>query len=187
MWKVNVTLGREFVMRRIFLILALVLALVPATVHAEGTTVMIGAQSVSFGGDVGEFFDVPPGPGIAFLVSLDVGIPIDLRAGVRNATEENAGGDVKYQWIEVGPRFVVGVEGATIRPDWFFGIGSYDLEMNDVDYDTAIGGYVGLGIEESVSDRYVGRVEVKGAVWKSDPNNLDVATLNISLFFGVNF
>jgi hypothetical protein len=174
-------------MKRIFLILALVLALVPATVHAEGTTVMIGAQSVSFGADVGEHFDVPPGPGIALLVGLDVGFPLDLRAGVRNATEENVGGDVKYQWIEVGPRFVLGVEGATIRPDWFFGIGSYDLEMNNVEYDTAIGGYAGLGIEEYISDKYLGRVEVKSSIWKSDTNSLNAATINISLYFGVSF
>ncbi len=178
---------REFVMRRIFLILVLVLALVPAAVHAEGTTVMIGAQSVSFGSDVGEFFDVPPGPGIALLVGLDVGVPIDLRAGVRNATEGNSGGDVKYQWIEVGPRFVFGVEGATIRPDCFLGVGSYDLEIGDVKYDTAIGGYIGLGIEESISDKYLGRIEVKTAVWKSDTNSLDAASINIALFFGVSF
>jgi len=178
---------REFVMRRIFLILALVLTLAPASVHADGTTVMVGAQTVSFGADVGEYQDVPPGPGIAVLVGFDLGIPIDFRAGQRKATEGNSGSDVTYQWIELGPRFVLGVEGATIKPDWFFGVGSYDYKLGSLEYDTAIGGYVGIGVEESVSDKFVGRVEIKGVLWKSDTDQTDAASLNISLLFGTKF
>jgi hypothetical protein len=178
---------REFAMRRIFLILALVLTMAPATVHAEGTTVMIGPQSVSFGADLGKYYDIPPGPGISVLVGFDVGIPLDIRAGARNTTEGNSGSKLKYQWIELGPRWTFTQEGASVKGDWFLGVGSYKLDIGSVDFDRAIGQYIGMGVEEAVSDKYVGRVEIKGAVWKSDTRKTDAAVLNIALTFGVNF
>lgn len=187
MCKGSVILGRESVMRRIFLILALVLIMVPATALAGGISVLVGAQTVSFGGDLGEYYDIPPGPGIAVLVGLDLGVHVDIRAGRRTTTEGGSGRDVTYEWIEFGPRFVMGKEGATIRPDLFLGVGSYDFKLDDFEFDTAPGGYIGMGIEESVSDKYIGRLEVKAVYWKSDTSNTDGASLNMSLLFGFTF
>ena len=174
-------------MKKIFIVLALVLALAPATVLADGVSVMVGAQSVSFGADLGEYYDIPPGAGFTLLVGLDVGIPLDIRLGRRSATEGISGADMTYQWIELGPRFVLGREDAEIRGDIFLGIGSYDLELDDFEFDTAPGGYVGMGVEETVSEKFIGRVEVKGVFWKSDTFSTDGASLNLALFFGYKF
>ncbi len=174
-------------MKKIFLILALVLALAPATVLAEGVSVLAGFNSVSFGGDLGEYYDIPPGAGFTLLVGLDLGIPIDIRVGRRTATEGNSGRDMTYQWIELGPRFVLGREDADIRGDLFLGVGSYDFKRGDTEFDTAIGGYAGLGVEETVSEKFLGRVEVKAVSWKSDTFNTDGASLNLGLFFGYKF
>ncbi len=174
-------------MRKLFLIVILVLTLAPATVLAGGVSVLVGAQSVSFGADLGEYYDIPPGPGMAVLVGLDLGIQVDIRAGRRTTTEGGSGRDVTYEWIEFGPRFVMGKEGASVRPDLFLGVGSYDFKLDDFEFDTALGGYIGMGIEESVSDRYIGRLEVKGVFWKSDTFQTDGASLNLSLLFGFKF
>ena len=174
-------------MKKLFLILVLVLALAPATALADGVTVMVGAQSVSFGGDLGKYYDIPPGVGFTLLVGLDVGIPVDIRVGTRAATEENSGADVTYQWIEFGPRFVLGREDAEIRADFFLGVGSYDFKLDDFEFDTAIGGYAGLGVEETVSEKFLGRIEVKAVSWKSDTLSTDGASLNLGLFFGYKF
>jgi hypothetical protein len=161
--------------------------LVPASVNAGGTSVLVGAQTVSFGADLSKYYDISPGPGITLLAAFDVGIPMDFRVGRRTADEGNTGGDVTYQWIELGPRFPLGVEGTSIQPDWFFGIGSYDLEIGDLEFDTAMGGYLGMGVEETLSERYLGRIEAKAVFWKSDTFNTDGPSLNLSLLFGVNF
>jgi len=174
-------------MRRIFLILTLVLTLVPATVLAGGVSVLVGAESVSFGADLGEYYDIPPGPGVAALVSLDIGFPVDFRAGRRTAKEGNSGSDVTYEWLELGPRFIFGDDDAPSRADWFFGVGSYDFKLGNVEFDTATGGYLGLGFEEVVSNNFVGRIEVKGVYWKSDTFNTDSASLNVALLFGFQF
>jgi len=174
-------------MKKIFFFLALILALVPVTIHAEGFSVLIGAQTVSFGADLGKYYDIPPGPGPALLIGFDVGVPIDLRFGRRVATEENTGEDVTYQWIEAGPHFALGQKGADLQPDVFFGVGSYDLEIGSLQFDKALGGYAGLGIQELISEKYLGRIEVKSAVWKSDTAKTDGVSLNLALFFGARF
>jgi hypothetical protein len=183
----KIVLGRMFVMNKLFLILVLVLALVPATVVADGVTVMFGAQSVSFGADLGNYYDIPPGAGITLLVGMHVGIPVDLRVGRRTATDGNSGGDATYQWLEFGPRFALGKKDADIRGDLFLGVGTYDLEVGALEFDRAIGSYVGMGVEEAVSEKFIGRVEVKGVYFKSDTLNTDGASLNISLLFGYKF
>jgi hypothetical protein len=174
-------------MKKLFLILALVLALAPATVLADGVSVMVGAQSVSFGGDLGKYYDIPAGAGITLLVGLDMGIPVDIRVGRRATTEGISGADVTYQWIEFGPRFVLGREDAQIRADLFVGVGSYDFKLDDFEFDTALGGYAGLGIEEAVSEKFIGRVEVKGVFWKSDTFFTDSPSFNLALLFGYKF
>ena len=174
-------------MRKAFLVLAVVLTLIPVTAAADGFTVLVGAQTVSFGADLGEYYDIPPGPGIALLVGLDIGFPVDFRAGRRTATEGGTGRDVTYTWLEFGPRFKLCKEGSSICGDWFFGAGSYDLELDSLEFDTAPGAYIGLGIQESVSEKYVGRFEVKGVYWKSDTFNTDAPSVNVSLLVGFEF
>jgi hypothetical protein len=177
-------LGRALVMKKTFLILALVLILVPATVFAGDVSVLIGPQTVSFGADMGEYYDIPTGTGYTLLVGLDLGMPLDVRVGRRTATDGNGGADITYQWIEFGPRFVIGEKTASIRGDLFLGVGSYDLERDSFEYDTALGGYIGMGVEEQVSGKFMGRIEAKAVYWKSDTYNTDGATLNIALLFG---
>ena len=174
-------------MKKFFLILALVLALAPTAVFADGISLMVGPQSVSFGADLGEYYDIPPGAGFTLLVGLDMGIPLDIRLGRRSGTEENSGDDITYQWIELGPRFILGRKDADIRGDFFLGIGSYDFKLGDLEFDTAPGGYVGMGVEETVSEHLIGRIEVKGVYWKSDTGNTDGASLNLALLFGYKF
>ena len=174
-------------MRRLFLILALVVSLVPATAIAAGVTVMVGAQTVSFGGDLGKYYDIPPGPGFAVQVGFDIGIPIDLRAGRRKADEGISGDELTYDWFEVSPRFRIGNEISDINADWFVGVGAYDLTIGTVEYATAYGGFAGLGIEEFIGGKYVGRFEVKSVLWESDTYNTDGPSLNMTLLFGVKF
>jgi len=174
-------------MRRIFLILTLVLTLAPATALAGGTSVLVGAQSVSFGADLGEYYDIPSGAGVTALVGLDVGFPIDIRVGRRTATEGGTGNDITYEWIELGPRFRLCKEGASTCGDWFAGVGFYDFKLGALEFDTALGGYIGMGVEEIVSDKYIGRFEIKGVYWNSDTFTTDGAALNMSLLFGFKF
>jgi hypothetical protein len=172
-------------MKKVFLILALVLTLVPVTALAGGVTVLVGAQSVSFGADIGEYYDVPPGPGGAVLVGLDLGIPLDFRAGRRTATDGGpSNSEVTYDWLEFGPRFVFGDEDSSVRGDWFLGVGSYDFTWGGIEFDTAPGAYMGIGIEETVSNNFVGRVEIKAVYWQSDTFTTDGASLNMALYFG---
>lgn len=174
-------------MRKISLTLVLLLFLVPAVGHAEGNTLMLGVQSVSFGADLGNYYDISPGVGVTLLYAFDAGIPFDLRYGVRKTTEGISNDDLKYQWIEFGPRFGMGVRGTSLQPDWFLGIGSYDLEIGDKKFDAALGAYIGLGIEETMSEKFVGRIEIKSVYWRSDTGNTDGASLNLSLLYGFRF
>jgi len=174
-------------MKRLLIILALVLVLVPGSALAKGVTLLAGLQSVSFGGDIGEYYDVPPGPGLGILAHLDLGFPLDVRFGQRKTDERHTGRNVKYQWIEVGPRFRFGQEDASIRPDFFVGAGTYDLDIGSISFDKATGAYAGFGIEQATSSKFTGRLEVKSAYWRSDTYNTDGATLNISLLFGYQF
>ena len=174
-------------MRRAFLILALVLTLAPAPIFADPITILVGPQTVSFGADVGEFYDIDPGLGGEILVGLKLPFPIDFRVGRRNATEGNSGSDVTYDWIEVGTRFRLGREGVYTSGDWFVGVGSYDLTIGGLEFETAPGGFIGMGVEQTVSDMFVGRLEVKGVYWQSDTFTTDGASLNLSLLFGFTF
>ena len=174
-------------MKKIVLILALVLAMAPATVLADGVSVLAGFQSISFGADLETYHDIPPGGGFTLLVGLDMGIPVDIRVGKKSASGGNSNTDMTYQWIELGPRFFLGREDADIRGDFFLGVGSYDLKLDDLEFDTAFGGYVGMGVEEAVSEKFIGRIEVKGVFWKSDTGNTDAPSLNMALLFGYKF
>lgn len=174
-------------MKKIVLILALVLALAPATVLADGVSVLAGFQAVSFGADLDKYYDIPPGVGFTLLVGLDMGIPVDIRVGRKSADGGNSSADMTYQWIELGPRFFLSREDADIRGDLFLGVGSYDLKLDDLEFDTALGGYVGMGVEETVSEKFIGRIEVKGVFWKSDTFSTDGPSLNMALLFGYKF
>jgi hypothetical protein len=174
-------------MKKTGYLLALILILVPVTAYASGPSVLLGVQSVSFGGDLGEYYDIPPGLGVGVIVGFDTSIPIDIRIGQLTGKEEFSNDDLTYQWIELGSRVVLGVEGNTIQPDWFFGLGSYSLEIGDLDFDPAIGGYMGIGIEETIGGKYVGRVEAKGVFWKSDTRQTDGPSLNVSFLLGYQF
>ena len=177
-------------MRRIFLILILVLTLAPATALADGISVMVGAESVSFGADLGEYYDLPTGPAVVAIVSIPYlffGTPLDVGVGQLNVDEGNSGLETTYQWIEAGPRFIFGKDGDKVRPDIFMGVGSYDLEIGDFKFDTAPGGYIGFGWEDKATEHLSGRLQVKGVYWKSDTLQTDGASLNISLLFGYSF
>ena len=177
----------ENVMKKALFFLALILILVPAAVHASGPTVLLGVQSVSFGGDLGEYYDIPPGLGVGLIVGFDAAIPIDLRIGQFTGTEEFSDDDLTYRWLEVGSKIILGAPGKSIQPDWFFGIGSYNLEIGSKDFDPALGGYMGIGIEETMGEKYVGRVEAKGVFWKSDTDQTDGPSLNVSFLLGYKF
>ena len=174
-------------MRRAILVLVLVMALAPATALAGGLSVLAGFQSVSFGADLGEYYDLPAGLAPAIIVGLDLGFPIDINLGQRKTDEGNSGQEAIYTWMEIGPRFLMGREGASIRPDFFVGVGSYDLEIGSLTFDTAMGGYAGFGVEEFASEKWSGRFQVKGVYWKSDTYNTDAAVLNVALLFGYHF
>jgi hypothetical protein len=186
----NTILGSVSVMRRIVLILALVLALAPAPAFADFITVLVGPQTVGFGSDVGDYYDVPSGIGIGFLVGLELPFPLDLRFGRRTTTEGSNGldgSDVIYEWLEVGTRFRLGTPGETTKGDWFVGLGAYDIELRGLEFDTAPGAFIGMGVEQTVSDSFVGRFEVKGVYWKSETFQTEATTLNVSLLFGFTF
>ena len=185
--KSNATLWGENVMKKTGFFLALILILIPVAAHASGPSVLFGVQSVSFGGDLGEYYDIPPGLGMGLIVGFDTAIPVDLRIGTLSETEENSNDDVTYQWIELGSKLILGVRGKSIQPDWFFGVGSYTLEIGSEDFDPALGGYMGVGIQETIGGKYMGRVEVKGVFWKSDTGQTDAPSLNVSFLFGYQF
>ena len=174
-------------MRKTGIVLALILILVPVAAHASGPSVLFGVQSVSFGGDLREYYDIPPGLGVGVIVGFDSAIPIDLRIGTHSGTEGFSNDDFNYQWIELGSRVILGVKGTSIVPDWFFGLGYYDLEIGGLDFDPALGGYMGIGLEEIMGGKYVGRVEAKGVFWKSDTNQTDAPSLNVSFLLGYKF
>jgi hypothetical protein len=184
--KSNGTVWGENIMKKTGFFLALILILVPVAAHASGPSVLAGVQSVSFGGDLGEYYNIPPGLGMGIIVGFDTVIPVDLRIGMLSGTEENSNDDLTYQWIELGSRVYLGVRGTSIQPDWFIGVGSYSLEIGSKDFDMALGAYTGVGIEEAM-EKWIGRVEVKGVFWKSDTGNTDAPSLNVSFLLGYQF
>jgi hypothetical protein len=175
-------------MRRTVLLLALVLILVSGTAYA-GPSIAVGVQTVSFGADLGEYYDIPTGPGININLMFPevLGFALDFNAGQRKVDEGNSGQELIYTWLEAGPRILFGKDGSKVRPDLFFGVGSYDLEIGSNEFDTATGGYIGFGFQEYATNDWFGRLQLKGAYWKSDTANTDAAILNISLLFGYEF
>ncbi|UCG37944.1 MAG: hypothetical protein JSV00_07005 [bacterium] len=158
---------------------------------AEGLSVMAGFQTVSFGADLerGKYYDLPAGPGLVVNIGLPtfLGFPLDVSLGQREMNEGNTGADTTYRWLEAGPRFLFGSKSSRVRPDFFFGVGTYDLEIGSLEFDTGAGGYAGFGFEDYTSDNFSGRFQAKGVYWKSDTFNTDAASLNFALTFGYHF
>jgi hypothetical protein len=115
-----------------------------------------------------------------------LGFALDFNAGQRKV-DDAIGREVIYTWLEGGPRILFGKDSSKVRPDLFFGVGSYDLEIGSNEFDTAPGGYIGFGFQEYTTGDGFGRLQVKGVYWKSDTFNTDAAILNISLLFGYEF
>jgi hypothetical protein len=174
-------------MRRTLILLAFALILVSGTAYA-GPSVAVGWQTVSFGGDLGTYYDIPVGPGINvnLMFSEFLGFALEFNAGQRKV-DDDLNREVIYTWLEAGPRILFGEDSSSIRPDFFFGVGSYDLEIGNLEFDTAPGGYIGFGIQEYVDDSWFGRLQVKGVYWKSDTANTDGAALNFVLAIGYEF
>lgn len=176
-------------MRKIAILVSLVLSLFAVQVHAEGLSLLAGFQTVSFGGDLSKYYDIPSGPGIVLNLGLPsvVGMPIDITVGQRSADERGSGRDVKYSWVEAGPRFLLGREGGRIRPEIVAGGGFYNLEIGDQDFDGAAGLYAGFGFEDFATEKISGRFLIKGVYWKSDTYSTDAPSLNFVLMYGIRF
>ncbi len=176
-------------MRGFPVVIILLLVLAPSGVCAEGLNLYLGLQTVSFGSDLGDYYDIPAGAGPAITVGIPsiLGVPFDINLGRRDTSDERTGEDVKYQWLEFGPRFPFGSEGARLQPELFAGGGIYDLKIGDVDLDTGLGFFAGLGIEDFVSDKISGRFSVKAVYWESSTYNTDAPSLNFSLMYGYHF
>ncbi len=157
--------------------------------HGEGVSVHAGFQTVSFGADLGDYYDLPSGPGLALTVGIPslLGTPFDISLGLRSMTEGNSGEDADYRWVEFGPRFPFGKEDSRVRPEWFAGAGIYDLKIGDLEFDTSTGLYVGMGVEDLATERISGRFQIKGGYWQSDTGKTDAAFLCFSLMYGYRF
>ena len=175
-------------MRRTLILLALALVLVSGTAYA-GPSIAVGVQTVSFGGDLGKYYEVPAGPGININLMFPefLGFALDFNAGQRKVNEGNSGEELTYTWLEAGPRILFGKDNSKVRPDLFFGVGSYDLEIGSAEWDTAPGGYIGFGFQEYASDDWFGRLQIKSVYWKSKTANTDGATLNFVIAIGYDF
>ncbi len=174
-------------MRRTLILLALALVLASGTAYA-GPSLAVGVQTVSFGGDLGKYYEIPTGPGINVNLMFPefLGFALDFNAGQRKV-DDDLNREVIYTWLEAGPRILFGKDSSSIRPDFFFGVGSYDLEIGGVEWDTAPGGYIGFGVQEYASDDWFGRLQVKSVYWKSDTSFTDGATLNFVMSIGYDF
>jgi hypothetical protein len=177
-------------MRAIAFLAAFILVFPVFQAHGEGVSVHAGLQTVSFGADVGDYYNLPSGPGLALLVGFPsslTGVPIDINLGLRKVQESNSGDDAEYRWLEVGPRFPFGRESSRVRLEWFAGAGLYDLKIGDLTFDTATGLYGGLGIEDFATERITGRFQIKGSYWQTDTGSIDAACLSISMMYGYRF
>ena len=176
-------------MRATIFIVALLLVFPVVQAHGEGLSVHAGLQTVSFGADLGKYYDIPSGPGVTILIGLPsfLGVPFDIGVGLRNTRESGSGYDSDFSWIEVGPRFPLSKKSSRLRPEWFGGAGFYDMKIGSTRFDTATGFYTGLGVEDFASDKISGRFQIKGAYWKSDTGSLDASSLNFSLMYGYYF
>jgi len=175
---------------RVFpVLMILLLVMAPVGAGAEGLSLYLGLQTVSFGSDLGEYYDIPAGAGPTLTVGIPsiLGVPFDINLGMRDTTDEKTNEDVKYHWAEVGPRFPFGAEGARIRPEFFVGGGIYDLKIGDVELDTGMGFFAGFGIEDFVSEKISGRFQIKAVYWESDTYNTNAPSVNFSLMYGYHF
>jgi len=176
-------------MRKIVILVSLILSFSAAQVSAEGISLLAGIQTVSFGGDLGKYYDLPSGVGMVLNIGVPsfLGLPVDLSVGQRSMEEGNSGADVKYRWVEAGPRFRFGKEGNRIRPEIIAGGGFYNLEIGDLEFDGAAGFYAGFGVEDYATDKISGRFQVKAVYWKSDTANTDAPSLNFVLMYRFRF
>ena len=176
-------------MRRIVILAALVLVLTSVQVHAEDFSIMAGFQTVSFGGDLGKYYDLRSGPGFVIdfgLLSL-LGVPFDITVGQRKVEEGNSKEEARYRWAEFGPRFRLGREGLRVQPEIIAGLGYYMFEIGDTKYDNAPGYYAGIGFQDLVSDHLAGRFHIKAVYWESDTLQTDAPSLNFVLMYGYQF
>jgi hypothetical protein len=180
---------QEKKMRRIFIITSLVLIFTGTPVHGESVSVLAGFQTVSFGGDVGKFWDIPSGPGLVLNIAFPsfIGVPFDLNIGQRKVNESGTNDEVKYNWIEAGPRFFLGREDDRIRPEFVAGAGIYNLDVGDISFDQATGIYFGFGFEDAATQHLTGRFQVKLVYWQTDPGSIDAPSLNFTLMYGYRF
>jgi len=176
-------------MRAFQVLIILLLVMAPVGACAEGLSLYLGLQTVSFGSDLEEYYDIPAGAGPALTIGIPsiLGVPFDINLGKRDTSDEGTDEDVKYQWVEFGPRFPFGREGARVRPEFFAGGGVYDLKIGDVELDSGTGFFAGLGIEDFVSDKISGRFRIKAVYWESDTYKTDAPSLNFSLMYGYHF
>jgi len=181
--------SREKIMRTTVFLLAFLFLFPVVHAHGEGVAVHAGLQTVSFGADLGKYYDFPAGPGVAVILGLPsfLGVPFDICAGLRNTKEGNSGDDAEFNWVEIGPRFPFGKENSRIRPEWFAGAGLYDLKIGDLDFDPATGAFFGFGLEDFASEKISGRFQIKMAYWKSDTGSLDASSLSFTLMYGYHF
>ncbi|MBN2720210.1 MAG: outer membrane beta-barrel protein [Proteobacteria bacterium] len=171
------------------LLMVLLLILVPTGAAGEGWSLYLGLQTVSFGSDLGDYYDIPAGAGPALTIGIPplMGLLFDFNFGMRNTSDETTREDVEYRWMEFGPRFPFGRDGARIQPEFFAGAGIYDLKIGDVDLDTGGGVFAGFGVEDFISDKVSGRFRVKAVYWESETYNTNAPSLNFSLMYGYHF
>lgn len=168
---------------------SVILSFTAVQAHAEGISLLAGFQTISFGGDLGKYYELPSGLGPVLNIGLPavLGVPVDITIGQRSMEEGNSGEDAKYRWVEAGPRFILGKEGSRIRPEVVAGGGLYNFEIGDKEFDGATGFYAGFGFEDFATEKISGRFLVKSVYWKSDTYNTDAPSLNFILMYGVKF
>lgn len=176
-------------MRRIFVLTALILILTGTPVHGDGVSIMAGFQTVSFLSDVGDYWEIPAGPGIVLNIGLPsfMGVPFDFSIGQRKSETQNTNEDVQYRWMEIGPRFYFGREREKIRPEIVTGAGMYKLDIGDEDFNEAAGIYVGVGFEDRASENLAGRFQIKLVHWQSSTRTIEGTSLNFSIMYGYQF
>jgi hypothetical protein len=169
----------------VFAILGALVVTVPAA--AGGLYLGVGFQSNSFQDDLRNWWNHESAIGWNANVGLRLSdkIAIDAVYGT-SKHDETSGTKSKFTWIEFGPKFFFNTD-SKIQPFITLGAGSYDIDINGVEYD-GTGGFVGAGIEERGGRNHVVGIFIKGNIWKDDSPSLDAVTvsggLNYSYYFG---
>jgi hypothetical protein len=100
--------------------------------------------------------------------------------------DKASGAKSKFTWIEFGPKFFFNTD-SKIQPYVTLGAGSYDIDINGVEY-SGTGGFAGAGIEERGGRNHVVGIFIKGNIWQDDSPYLEAVTLsgglNYSYYFG---